>query len=274
MITILPADLMPNVTSEFRKAVTMPRGRVLASTIGAVALIASIVATRIATPSGPPDPAARFATAPATIGLYAGLVTVVLAAACFGVLSGGAEYRYRTMAVTMLFAPDRDRFTAAKFLVTGCCALVAAAAVELITLAGSATVELLTSGTLFGVERDKITVTAELFGVLGGGLLTVVCWSLLGVGASILLRSSTGAFALLLGWGVLVEPLLWLLAHGFGIPGVATLLPLSATVATVAAGAFPDNDFLAPAPAAAVVLLLWTTGIGVASWWSLRTKDL
>jgi ABC-2 type transport system permease protein len=187
----------------------------------------------------------------------------VLAAAVFGAVGTGAEYRDHSMAVTALFTADRDRLAAGKFLVIGCCALAAAVAVELVSVAA-----------LFGVGHGKLAVTGEFFAVLGGGLLAAVCWSLIGASAGILLRSSTRAVPLLLGWIVLAEPLIWLIARGLGIPGVVTLLPVSATVGTVAVGSYPDSDLLAPTPAAVVVLLLWTIGLGAASWWSLRTRDL
>ncbi|MGQ4600405.1 ABC transporter permease [Nocardia sp. R6R-6] len=260
MIAILPTDLVPNLNSEIRKVVTIPRGQLFAGAVLAIALIASIASASLA---GPPDPRGQPATGAATIGLYVALAVVVLAAAVFGAVGTGAEYRYHTMAVSALFTADRDRLAAAKFLVIAGCAAVAVVAVELVALGG-----------IFGVGRHKITVTAELFAVLGGGLLAAVCWSLIGASAGILARSSAKAMGLLLGWIVVAEPLLWLLAHGLGIPGVVTLLPVSATVATVAVGSFPDADFLAPTPAAIVVLLLWTIGSGAASWWSLRTRDL
>ncbi|MFG3620009.1 ABC transporter permease [Nocardia sp. NPDC047654] len=260
MITILPADLVPNVNSEVRKVVTMPRARTLAAALLAVALFASLVSASLA---GPPDPRGQPATGAATIGLYVALALVVLAAAVFGAVGTGAEYRYHSMAVTALFTADRDRLAAGKFLVIGCCALVAAVAVELVSVAA-----------LFGVGHGKLAVTGEFFAVLGGGLLAAVCWSLIGASAGILLQSSTRAVPLLLGWIVFAEPLIWLIARGLGIPGVVTLLPVSATVGTVAVGSYPDSDLLAPTPAAVVVLLLWTIGLGAASWWSLRTRDL
>ncbi|MGW5219716.1 ABC transporter permease [Nocardia sp. NPDC004085] len=260
MIVTLPADLVPNVNSEARKVLTMPRGRTLAAALLVVALLASVASASLA---GPPDPRGQPATGAATIGLYVGLAFVVLAAAVFGAVATGAEYQYRSMAVTTLFSPDRDRLAAAKFLVVGCCALAAAVAVEMVS-----------AGALFGVGRGKVPVTGEFFAVLGGGLLAAVCWSLIGASAGILLRSSTRAVALLLGWSVLAEPLIWLIARGLGIPGVVTLLPVSATVGTVAVGSYPDSDILAPTPAAVVVLLLWAIGLGATSWWNLRTRDL
>ncbi|MGK8501185.1 ABC transporter permease [Nocardia asiatica] len=260
MIAILPTDLVPNVNSEVRKVVTMPRVRTLACALVGVALLASLVSASLA---GPPDPRGQPATGSATIGLYVGLALLAGAAAIFGAVGSGAEYRHHSMAVTALFTADRDRLAAAKFLVVGCFALAAAVAVELVSAVA-----------LFGVGRGKVPLTGELFAVFGGGLLAAVCWSLIGASAGILLRSSTRAVPLLLGWMLVAEPLLWLIARGLGIPGAVTLLPVSASVAAVAVGSYPDSDVLAPAPAAIVVLLLWTIGLGAASWWSLRTRDL
>ncbi|WP_327109917.1 ABC transporter permease [Nocardia sp. NBC_01730] len=260
MIPLLPTDLVPTVNSEVRKVLTLPQGRVLVGAILAIALIASIGSASLA---GPAAPKSEPATGAATIGLYVGLAVAVLAGAIFGAVSSGTEYRHHTMAVTALFAADRDRLAASKFLVTGCVALATAFAVELVALAG-----------LLGFGRGKFGFTAELLAALGGGLLAAVCWSLIGASVGILLRSSAAAAGLLLGWIAVAEPLLWLIARGIGMAGGVTLLPLSATVSTVAVGSYPDSDFLAPAPAAVVVLLLWTICFGAATWWSLRTRDL
>ncbi|MBF6247099.1 hypothetical protein IU471_26500 [Nocardia elegans] len=89
-----------------------------------------------------------------------------------------------------------------------------------------------------------------------------------------LLRQSTGAVALLLGWLLVFEPLVWLVAEGMGIGGLAVLLPGSATVGTVFVGSFDDSGLFAPTPAALVVLLLWTIAVGAAGWWRLRERDL
>ncbi|WP_028477254.1 ABC transporter permease [Nocardia sp. CNY236] len=260
MISILPAGLVPNVVSEIRKLVTMPHVVLVASVLLTGALLASITS---ATFAGPVDPAGQPVTGTATLGLYVGLALLMLAAAAVGAKGGGGEFEYHTMQVSTLLSVDRDRLAAAKFFVTGCCALASAVAVEIVALVG-----------LFGAGRGKISVTLELVAVLGGGALATVCWALIGLSTGVLLRSSSRAVALLLGWIVLAEPILWLLASGIDLPGVAAVLPLSATVATVAVGSFSDTDILAPPAAAAVVLVLWTAGLSVATWRRLRTEEL
>jgi len=152
---------------------------------------------------------------------------------------------------------------AAKFLVTAGFALAATFVVELIAFA-----------CLLGFGRGKFDFGVRLLTVLGGGLLAAVCWSLIGAGLGLLLRTSTTAVVAMLGWLVIIEPLIWVVAKAIGFAGVVTVLPGSATVSTVAVGSFKDSDFLAPTPAALVVLILWTIATAGGAWWLLRTRDI
>ncbi|WP_330250079.1 ABC transporter permease [Nocardia sp. NBC_00565] len=258
MIAILPPDLVPAVNSEIRKVTTLRASRLLAAFIPAIALVASTVTALLA---GPADPKSNPATGAATIGLYIGLAVAIVLAGAFGAAGAGAEYRYATMPLTALFTADRDRLTAAKFLVTAGSALATTFVVELIAFA-----------CLLGFGHGKFDFGLRLLAVFGGGLLAAVCWSLIGAGLGLLLRTPTAAIAAMLGWLVIIEPLIWVVAKAVGMAGFATVLPGSATVSTVAVGSFKDSDFLAPTPAAIVVLTLWTLGIGGSAWWLLRKR--
>ncbi|MEV6278233.1 ABC transporter permease [Nocardia sp. NPDC051832] len=260
MITVLPAELVPPLNSEVRKAYSLRPNLVLAIVLPAITLVATTVTALLA---GPANPKANPVTGGASVGLYLGVVAAILGAAYFGATAAGSEYRYQSMPVTALFSTDRDRLVAAKFLVIGAFALAAAVVVELVGLAA-----------LFGFGRGKTEFGLRLVTVLGGGLLAVVCWSLIAAGLAVLLRQSALAIAIVLGWLALAEPLVWLVAGGLGLKGFVTLLPGSATIATVAAGSFPDSDFLAPTPAAMIVLVLWTAGVAGAGWWAVRTREL
>lgn len=257
---LLPPDLVPTVNSEVRKVSTLRRSWLLAAGLPAVALVA---ATTTALTAGPTDPEANPATGAATVGLYLALLATILTAAAIGAAGAGGEFRYRTMPLTALFTPNRDRIAAAKALVTGAGALAVALVVEIVALV-----------CLFAFGRGKISFGGQLFAVCGLGLLAVVCWALIGTAVGLLLRQSTGAVALILGWLLFAEPLIWVIADAMGLGGLVTLLPGSATVGAVAVGSFPDSDILAPTPAAFVVLLLWTVAVSAAAWWQLRSRDL
>ncbi|MEV0245285.1 ABC transporter permease [Nocardia sp. NPDC050712] len=260
MITVLPAELVPPLNSEFRKVYSLRPNLVLAALLPALALVAGMVTALLA---GPANPKANPVTGGASVGLYVGIVAAIGAAAVFGATAAGSEYRYQTMPVTSLFSADRDRLVAAKLLVIAGFALAAAVVVELVGLAA-----------VFGFGRGKTEFGLRLVTVLGGGLLATVCWSLIGAGLALLLRKPLVAIAGLAGWLLIVEPLVWLVAGALGLKGFVTLLPGSATIASVAAGSFPDSDFLAPTPAAMIVLLLWTAGVAGAGWWAVRTREL
>ncbi|PFX00955.1 hypothetical protein CJ469_03766 [Nocardia farcinica] len=259
-MTPLPTDLIPPVTSEVRKVATLRWCLLLAALLPAVGLVASAVTAGMA---GPLDPRGQPVTGAATLGLYLAILATVLGAGAFGAATAGGEFRYGSIPLTAVFTADRDRLMAAKLLVAG----VAALAVALLT-------ELVAVACLFGFGRGKFEFGARLVAVFGAGLFAAVCWALIGVGLGVLLRQSTGAVALLLGWLLVFEPLVWLVAEGMGIGGLAVLLPGSATIGTVFVGSFDDSGLFAPTPAALVVLLLWTIAVGTAGWWRLRERDL
>ncbi len=260
MIPLLPPDLLPAVTSEARKASTLRSNLILVCALPAVALVAGALTALI---SGPVDPKSDPVTGAASVGLYLAIAVTVVAAACYGALATGAEFRFGGFPLTVLFTGDRDRVVAAKYLVVGGSVLAAAVVVELVGLLA-----------LLGFGHDKVEVGLSLFAVLGGGLLAAVCWSLIGAGLALLLRRAGAAVALILGWLLVAEPLVWVVAQAIGAGGLATLLPGSATIATVAVGSFPDSDILAPTPAALVVLLVWTVLAAGAGWNAFRGRDL
>ncbi|MEU4316586.1 ABC transporter permease [Nocardia sp. NPDC024068] len=260
MIDVVPAELIPPVLSEYRKAAGLRYSRVLAGLVVAVAIVAVSITALLA---GPRDPQADPVTGTATIGLYLALGAVVLAAAAFGAAGAAGEHEHDSLVISVLFTPDRDRLAGAKFLVTAVAALAAALAVEIVAV-----------GCLLLFGGGKFEFTGTLFAVLGGGLVAAVCWAVIGTGAGLLLRTPALAIGVVVGWLLLAEPLLWVVTAGIGIPGVVTLLPGSATLSVLLAGSFPDSDLLAPAPVAIVVLLLWSVGIGAAGWWSLRQAEL
>lgn len=261
MIT-LREELAAPATSEIRKILTLRWCVLLAALLPAVALVAGAVTAGMA---GPVDPRAQPVTGAATIGLLLSILVTVLAAGASGAALTGGEFRYGSMPLAVLATPghDRDRLVGAKLLVIAGAALAVAVVTELVALA-----------CLVLIGRGKFEFDGRLWAILGTGLIAAVCWALIGAGLGLILRTSTGAVAALLGWLLVGEPLVWLVAEGLGLGGLVTLLPGSATVATVAVGSFTDAGIFAPTPAAIVVLLLWAGASAGTGWWLLRDRDL
>lgn len=260
MTSVLPADLVPAIDTEARKIAAARPNRVLLAAPVALALVATLVTGIMA---GPADPLGQPATGAASIGLYLGMVAVFVTAALLGIAATGGEYRRQTMATTALFAPDRDRLVTAKYATTAVVALVVALVAEVVSVL-----------VLLAVAGGKVDFDLRLLEVVGAGLLVAACWAVLGAGVGLILRTASGAIWLVLGWAFALEPLIWVVANGFGAGGLAAVLPVSATVAGVSAGSFAEAEVFAPTPAALVVLLLWTAAVGAAGWWDLRTRDL
>ncbi|MCA2206214.1 ABC transporter permease [Nocardia rosealba] len=260
MTTVLPEDLLPGLDAETRKVFTLRPTRLLLAGPIAVALVATLITALM---SGRYDPTGQPVTGAATIGLYLALVAVFVAAALLGIGVTGGEYKRKTMALTALFAPDRDRLVIAKYAAVAGIALVVAVFAEVVAML-----------VLAAAGRGKFEFGWPLLEVLGAGLLVAMCWAVLGAGIGLLLRTTGAAVWLVLGWAFVLEPLIWLVAKGFGAGGLTAVLPVSSTVAGVSAGSFDEAEVFAPTPAALVVLLLWTIAVGAAGWWDLRNRDL
>ncbi|QIS22470.1 ABC transporter permease [Nocardia terpenica] len=260
IIPSVPADIARSATSEVRKITTLRSGRVLVPLCAAVGLVAA--AATAAVGSGPQQGATP-ATGTASIGLYLALAVAISAAAVFGALGSGDEFRTDSISLTALFAPDRDLLFGTKLAVTAAYSLL----LGLVAEVGALVV-------LLGLARHETEFGLRLTGVLGGGLVAALCWGVIGASLGLLVRSAVQAVATMIGWLAIAEPLIWLIAKGIGVPGVAVLLPGSATIGTVMVGSFPGSAFLAPSAASIIVLLLWTAGAGAASWWSLHRREL
>ncbi|WP_280261701.1 ABC transporter permease [Nocardia wallacei] len=260
MIPTLPTDVSRAATAELRKITTLRAGWVLLGLCAAIGFVATAV-TAI-TGSGPQQDQA-LATGTASIGIYLGVAAALAASAVFAALGSGGEYRDRSMPLTALFTSDRDVLCGAKLAVAAGFSLLLALAAEV----GAALA-------LAAFGRDRIEFGLRLVSVFGGGLLAAVCWGVIGASLGLLLRSAVPAIAALAGWLVVVEPLLWVVLDGIGLPGFAVLLPGSATVGTVAVDSFPKSPFLPPSAASIVVLLLWAAAAGGAAWWLLREREI
>ncbi|BCK53509.1 ABC transporter permease [Nocardia wallacei] len=260
MILTVPPEVSRAATAEIRKISTLRAHWTLLALCGAVGFVATAVTAIMG--SGPQEKQ-ELATGTATIGVYLGSVVALGAAAVSAAIAAGGEYRHSGMSLTALFTPDRDLLFGAKMAVTAGYSLLLALAAEVGAALG-----------LLAFGRDEAEFGSRLAEVFGGGLLAAVCWGVIGAGLGLLLRAVVPAVAVLAGWLLIVEPLLWLVLQGIGIPGVAVLLPGSATISTVAVGSFPTSPFLPPSAAGLVILVLWAAAASSSAWWYLRTREI
>ncbi|MGX1806906.1 ABC transporter permease [Nocardia sp. NPDC055321] len=259
----VPEPVVRAARSEARKAGSLRVNQALGGLIPLLAVLA-FATLGLVLDKLPSDDEDRILSDAGWPGLFAALamVTAVLAAGVFGALSAGAEYRYGSLAVSALYTRDRNVLLGAK-----------AAVVAAISLATVLLAEALGVGALLLFGRDRVQIGAWLFAVLAGVALAAVCWSVLGTALGFLLRSPVRALAIGLAV-VLLEPLLWLIVRAAGIPAVAAVLPVSATIGAMTSSEFTDGGLIAPTPAAIVVLLVWTAGAAGAAWWFTTTRDL
>ena len=117
----------------------------------------------------------------------------------FGVVGAGAEYRHRTLAPALLVAPARGRLLSARIvayalagLIIGLVMTAVAFAIGLPLLSGQP-----------GPEPARI----DYLRAAGGGLLTIVLSTILGVGVGTLVGNQIAAVIGSLVWIFIIEPL-------------------------------------------------------------------
>lgn len=151
-------------------------------------------------------PAARRATLRVANIEHQVLMPLQICGAVLGVLSVTAEHTTRMILTSLTAAPARGRFLAAKALVVGATALVAA---EIVTLGTYLLARLVVGDRTM---RDYLTPAAEVVPGLALGAVSVLVVTLIGFALAVLLRSTPAA---IIGVVVLV----------FVLPRLATALP-------------------------------------------------
>lgn len=202
--------------------------------------------------------------AAAGVGIAFALALVFLFAALFGVVNTGSEYQHRTFVTSFLTAPGRDRVIAAKFVTVALFGLAYCLVVEV--TAAAAVI-------MFGGGFDG-SVAGEVVAVLAVGLICAALWALIGSGLGLLTGSTAGSIVAVCVWVPFGEMIVSLILHGLSIGGLAQILPVQATSATLI-GILADeqSDGVLPWPAAPFVVIVWAVVICALGWWRTRTRD-
>ncbi len=188
------------------------------------------------------------------------LFIVVLA-----VVGIGGEWRHRTITSSLLAAPDRVRFLAAKTLAFAAAGLLLSVLISVaVTVAGAV---------ILSVRDLPLPEAGELAALLGRNALVAAFLGALGVGVGALVRNQVVAVVGLIVWWFVVEGMVLALAPSVGrfLPFVALSTGLS-NVPPEDAG-LGDVDLLAPG-LAALALLAWIGAAFAAAAALLRRRDV
>jgi ABC-2 type transport system permease protein len=224
-----------------------------AAAIGTSVLIATLVAS-LSRPSA--DEVLQDVFLADTSGLF------ILILAIVGITG---EWRHRTITSSLLAAPDRVRFLAAKTLAFA----VAGVALSLLIAVAVSTV-----GLAVLAARDLPTPAAgELIAQIGRNAAVAALLGAFGVGVGALVRNQVTGVVGILVLGLAIEPTLAALA-----PDVARFGPTSGLTNSIAnadpeAAGFAEDELLAPG-LAILAMLGWIGGLYAGGAALLRARDV
>jgi ABC-2 type transport system permease protein len=170
-----------------------------------------------------------------------------------GVVGITGEWRHRTITSSLLAAPDRPRFLAAKTAAFATAGLVLSLAVAVaVALVGAV---------VLGVRDLPLPGMAELAGQVGRNALLAALLGAFGVAVGGLLRNQIMALVTLFATAFVIEPLVLALAPSVGRYGPLGALSIAAAGLPPETGGVPEDVGLVATPVAMALLLLW---VGVA----------
>ena len=181
------------------------------------------------------------------------------------VIGIGGEWRHRTITSSLLAAPDRLRFLAAKVLAFAVAGAVLSVMVSVaVTIVGTAVVS----------ARGLPTPEAgELVELLGRNALVATLVGALGVGLGALVRNQVVAVVGVLVMAFVVEPTVISLVPEVGRFGPFSALTTSLTGIPAEDAGLGEVDLLAPG-LAGLVMLAWIGTAFAAGYALLRARDV
>jgi ABC-2 type transport system permease protein len=181
------------------------------------------------------------------------------------VIGIGGEWRHRTITSSLLAAPDRLRFLAAKAL-----AFAVAGAVLSVMVSVAVTVV----GTVVVTARDlPMPEAGDLAELLGRNALVATLVGALGVGLGALVRNQVVAVVGVLVLALVVEPTVISLVPEVGRFGPFSALPTALTGIPAEDAGLGDVELLAPG-VAGLVMLAWIGAAFAAGYALLRARDV
>jgi hypothetical protein len=188
--------------------------------------------------------------------VFGGSVAAVFAMV-FAATMATAEYRYGTAASTYLATPTRTPVITAK--------TVAAAPVGAAYGLAAAILPLAIVGVWFAARGDALPFDASVPVAVLQVALQCAFAAVLAVAAGVAIRSQLVAILGVLGWVLVVEPLL-----GALLPSFLKWLPFAGVQAAFGA---PDDRFLGQ-PAAAALMAAYVIGAWAVALWFERRRDV
>jgi ABC-2 type transport system permease protein len=181
------------------------------------------------------------------------------------VIGIGGEWRHRTITSSLLAAPDRLRFLAAKALAFAAAGAVLSVMVSVaITIVGTAVVS------ARGLPMPEAGELAEL---LGRNAIVATLVAALGVGLGALVRNQVVAVVGVLVLGFVVEPMVVSLVPEVGRFGPFSALPTSLSGIPAEDAGLGEVDLLAPG-LAALTMMAWIGTAFAAGYALLRSRDV
>ena len=177
----------------------------------------------------------------------------------------GGEWRHRTITSSLLAAPDRLRFLAAKTL-----AFAAAGAVLSVLVSVAVTIVGVAIVSARGLPMPE---AGELLGQVARNPLVAMLVGALGVGLGALVRNQVVAVVGVLVLAFLVEPTVTALLPEVGRFGPFSSLPTALSGIPSEDAGLGDVDLLAPA-LAALAMLAWIGAAFAAGYALLRGRDV
>ena len=251
------------IKSEFRKVFTTKLLLIL--TFSALAFVLLTVVLGVYLTPGPPgqEDVNGLLEPAAVTNIYASVGGASVFVLILGIIAMSGEYRNQTISSTFLATPKRELVIFAKMITYSILAFVIALIMWIATVI-VATILLTT------VEHAPVDWT-RVIQILGGALLGLVLYAILGVAIGALITNQVAAVVIALVWIFVVEALLTVFVDWIGkwLPGGALNSILQATNTS----GFGGTDALS-VPAAALLLISYAVILAIAAVVMTNRKDI